>query len=55
MATFGRGGVIINSSSVSRTGNVGQTNYSAAKAGAAAITVVWAKELNSPGTGSGRG
>ena len=40
-----RGGVIINISSISRYGNVGQTNYSAAKAGVAAMTVTWAKEL----------
>ena len=39
------GGVIVNVSSVSRAGNAGQTNYSAAKAGVAAMTVVWAKEL----------
>ncbi len=39
------GGVIINISSISRHGNAGQTNYSAAKAGVAAMTVVWAKEL----------
>jgi 3-oxoacyl-[acyl-carrier protein] reductase len=39
------GGVIINISSISRAGNVGQTNYSAAKAGVAAMTVTWAKEL----------
>jgi 3-oxoacyl-[acyl-carrier protein] reductase len=39
------GGVIVNISSVSRVGNVGQTNYSAAKAGVVAMTVVWAKEL----------
>jgi 3-oxoacyl-[acyl-carrier protein] reductase len=39
------GGVIVNISSISRAGNVGQTNYSAAKAGVAAMTVVWAKEL----------
>ena len=32
-------------SSISRAGNVGQTNYSAAKAGLAAMTVTWAKEL----------
>jgi 3-oxoacyl-[acyl-carrier protein] reductase len=37
--------VIINISSISRAGNVGQTNYSAAKAGVAAMTVTWAKEL----------
>jgi 3-oxoacyl-[acyl-carrier protein] reductase len=38
-------GAIINISSISRAGNVGQANYSAAKAGVAADTVVWAKEL----------
>lgn len=38
-------GVIINISSVSRAGNIGQSNYSAAKAGVAAMTVTWAKEL----------
>ncbi|MBT2374229.1 SDR family oxidoreductase [Pseudomonas fluorescens] len=36
---------IINISSISRAGNVGQTNYSAAKAGVAAATVTWAREL----------
>jgi 3-oxoacyl-[acyl-carrier protein] reductase len=45
MIRLGNGGVIINISSISREGNVGQTNYSAAKAGVAAMTVVWAKEL----------
>lgn len=39
------GGVIINMSSVARSGNAGQTNYSAAKAGVAAMTVTWSKEL----------
>ncbi len=38
-------GVIVNISSISRAGNMGQTNYSAAKAGVASATVVWAKEL----------
>src|ERR1700722_17256316 len=38
-------GVIVNISSISRAGNAGQTNYSAAKAGVAAMTVTWAKEL----------
>ena len=37
MIKFGKGGVIINISSVSRHGNAGQTNYSATKAGVAAI------------------
>ena len=40
-----QGGVIINISSVSRAGNIGQTNYSATKAGVASMAVVWAKEL----------
>ncbi|GAA5214765.1 SDR family oxidoreductase [Corallincola platygyrae] len=39
-------GVIINLASVSRAGNVGQSNYSAAKAGVSAMTVTWAKELS---------
>jgi 3-oxoacyl-[acyl-carrier protein] reductase len=38
-------GAIINISSISRAGNLGQTNYSAAKAGVAAATVTWAREL----------
>lgn len=38
-------GVIINISSLSKAGNMGQTNYSAAKAGVAAMTVTWAKEF----------
>lgn len=38
-------GVMINLSSISRSGNFGQTNYVAAKAGVAAMTVTWAKEL----------
>jgi 3-oxoacyl-[acyl-carrier protein] reductase len=37
--------VILNISSVSRAGNMGQSNYSAAKAAVAAMTVVWAREL----------
>jgi 3-oxoacyl-[acyl-carrier protein] reductase len=45
MITLGQGGVIINISSISRSGNLGQTNYTAAKAGVAAMGVVWAKEL----------
>ncbi|HKB52385.1 MAG TPA: SDR family oxidoreductase, partial [Ramlibacter sp.] len=45
MIESGRGGVIVNISSISRAGNMGQTNYSAAKAGVAAMTVTWAKEL----------
>jgi 3-oxoacyl-[acyl-carrier protein] reductase len=45
MVRLGQGGLILNVSSISRAGNAGQTNYSAAKAGVAAMTVVWAKEL----------
>jgi len=45
MVRLGHGGVIINISSISKCGNAGQTNYSAAKAGVAAMAVVWAKEL----------
>ena len=45
MINLAVGGVIVNVSSISRAGNAGQTNYSAAKAGVAAMTVVWAKEL----------
>ncbi|HEX7115062.1 MAG TPA: SDR family oxidoreductase [Steroidobacter sp.] len=45
MIELGNGGVLISTSSLSRAGNIGQTNYSAAKAGVAAMTVVWAKEL----------
>lgn len=45
MVRFGAGGLIINISSVSRHGNVGQSNYSAAKAGVEAMAVTWAKEL----------
>jgi len=45
MIRLGNGGLIINISSISREGNAGQSNYSAAKAGVAAMTVVWAKEL----------
>ena len=45
MVKAGNGGCIINISSISRAGNMGQSNYSAAKAGVAAMTVTWAKEL----------
>ncbi|GAA5526163.1 3-oxoacyl-[acyl-carrier-protein] reductase FabG [Microbulbifer aestuariivivens] len=46
MAESGQGGVIVNISSLSRAGNMGQTNYSASKAGVAAMTVTWARELS---------
>lgn len=45
MIRLKHGGVIVNISSISRAGNVGQTNYSAAKAGVVAMTVAWGKEL----------
>ena len=45
MIERGKRGVIINISSISRAGNFGQSNYSAAKAGVAAMSVTWAKEL----------
>ncbi len=38
-------GLIINISSISHSGNMGQSNYTAAKAGVAAMAVTWAKEL----------
>lgn len=38
-------GVVVNISSISRAGNVGQSNYSAAKAGLAADTKLWGQEL----------
>jgi len=38
-------GVIVNISSISKAGNIGQSNYSAAKSGVVALTVTWAKEL----------
>jgi 3-oxoacyl-[acyl-carrier protein] reductase len=39
------GGLIVSISSISRHGTPGQSNYTATKAGIAAMTVVWAKEL----------
>lgn len=46
-------GVIINIASLSKAGNMGQTNYSAAKAGVDAMTVTWAKELSRYGIRTG--
>ena len=37
--------VIVNMSSISRAGNMGQSNYAAAKAGLVADTATWAREL----------
>lgn len=45
MIEAGHEGVIVNISSISRAGNMGQSNYAATKAGVAALTVTWAKEL----------
>ena len=45
MIESGKGGVIVNMSSVARAGNIGQTNYAASKAGVVAMTTGWAKEL----------
>ncbi len=45
MIEHGRKGVIVNISSISRDGNIGQSNYSAAKAGVSALTATWGKEL----------
>src|SRR5204862_2997 len=42
-------GVIVNISSVSASGNAGQSAYSAAKAGVNALTATWAKELSALG------
>lgn len=39
-------GVIINISSISAQGNIGQSAYSAAKAGIEALTKTWSKELS---------
>ncbi len=38
-------GLVVNISSVARAGNMGQSNYSAAKAGLVADTRLWAREL----------
>ncbi|MBE8215113.1 MAG: SDR family NAD(P)-dependent oxidoreductase [Endozoicomonadaceae bacterium] len=40
-----QGGVIINMSSLVRSGNFGQSSYAASKAGVAALTKTWAQEL----------
>ncbi|MCK7547034.1 SDR family oxidoreductase [Marinobacter koreensis] len=45
MIENGDQGVIINIASISRAGNMGQSNYSAAKAGVSALVPAWAKEL----------
>jgi len=45
MIELGCEGCLINISSISRAGNMGQVNYSATKAGVAAMAVVWAREF----------
>lgn len=42
-------GVVVNLSSITACGNVGQSAYAASKAGVRALTVTWAKELGSLG------
>ena len=42
-------GVVVSISSISATGNAGQSAYSAAKAGVNALTSAWAKELGAMG------
>lgn len=49
MAVGHQPGCIINISSIAAKGNMGQTNYSATKAGVLAMTVTWAKELGKYG------
>ena len=45
LETKQKGGVVVNISSISRHGNPGQSNYSAAKAGLIADTKLWGSEL----------
>ncbi len=45
MIELGCNGCIVNISSISRHGNMGQLNYSATKAAVQAMAVVWAKEF----------
>jgi len=45
MIEAGHEGVIVNISSISRAGNMGQSNYAAAKAAVVSLTTTWAKEL----------
>ncbi|RCV89504.1 SDR family oxidoreductase [Billgrantia montanilacus] len=45
MIEAGHEGVIVNISSISRAGNMGQSNYAAAKAAVVSLTTTWANEL----------
>lgn len=49
MVNSGTQGIILNISSVVNSGNAGQSNYAAAKAGVASLTVTWARELSRQG------
>tara|TARA_B100000674_G_C37962090_1_gene972562 strand:+ start:516 stop:1256 length:741 start_codon:yes stop_codon:yes gene_type:complete len=49
MREQGSGVILSTSSVVGLDGNIGQTNYAAAKAGVIAMTKTWAKELGSKG------
>jgi 3-oxoacyl-[acyl-carrier protein] reductase len=53
MIALGSRGAIISTSSISRAGNIGQSNYSATKAGVVALTTTWAKELGRYGIRTG--
>ncbi|MCL1078381.1 SDR family oxidoreductase [Parashewanella spongiae] len=45
MITSKQQGVIVNISSIAKSGNIGQTNYAASKAAVVAMSTGWAKEL----------
>ena len=49
----GTDGVIVSISSISRHGNFGQSNYSAAKSGLVAMTALWSNELVRSGIRTG--
>lgn len=49
MVNTGCRGVIVLISSIAKRGNIGQTNYSASKAGVETLAVVWGKELSRAG------
>lgn len=45
MAQAGNGGIIVNISSIAKSGNIGQSNYAATKAGVASLVTTWSREL----------
>jgi 3-oxoacyl-[acyl-carrier protein] reductase len=49
MREHGGGCILVTSSIVGRSGNIGQTNYAATKAGVIAMTQTWARELGPKG------